>query len=202
MRTAPVLASLFLLGVCSAGTITITETGTATGTLGSNSFTNSQITVIFTGNTANTSCGFDACVNFGGTLTINVASLSQTVSLTDQPGAYSDFSPAEGGLGDENLDSSILATQKAAFAAYNLASSLGPVTGPYFSNLNLAFPTTGGNLTLTSAGANSTFTATVAPATTPEPAPIVLVVVGLAALAGLRYYSASLAASASSSFFK
>src|SRR5262249_21827250 len=80
--------------------------------------------------------------------------------------------------------SSILDTFNSAFATYNLASSIGPLSGSPFINPGLGFATTAGTLIFNASG-TLTFTATTGTATVPELSSLSVLAVAMAML-GLK----------------
>ena len=167
-----------------AAPITYTESATVSGTLGGTAFTNAVITITGTANTT-------GVVNDAGILRNPLSSASFSIA-GDGSGTFTDaiqvfnnpaFSPtAAAGFADTTLGPiSILDTFNSAFASYDLASAIGPTTGPPFINPGQPFATTGGALVLNSSG-NSTFTATTGVTVVPLPAALPLFASGLAGL--------------------
>ncbi len=154
-----------LLGTAMAGTvmlcvvapaafgapITYVFSGPATGTLGSTPFTNAQVTVTGTADTANI-VQIDAvtpCVNLAG-VTIAIAGVATTTATG--PNFLFDFQ-AGPGWGFENGTCTVvgqtwIGVNNAQAATYGLATSIGPTTGTQdFAN---STPTAAGSLTFTS----------------------------------------------------
>lgn len=186
-RAIWLMAALAMLlggvGQLQAEPITYTDSAIATGTLGSNSFTNALVTITFTGNTANVTGGGGFFTNTVGTVTVTVAGIG-TATFTDSMDAFVNqtYSPPAAGISDLTQAGSVLDTLNAIFASYNLSTSIGPITGDSFIRPDLTFGTTSGGLNLRSAG-NSTFTASIA--AVPEPTSVV--VFGMATFAGAVY---------------
>ena len=163
--------------------ITYTDTVTGTGTLGALSFTNALVTVSLTGDTA-TVFGDPLPRDFG-TVTVDVLGIG-TATFTDplmwvidNPGGSGGPGPLAG-IADVTANHFLLGTVNAAFAIYDLRSSIGPLSGPVTFNPGLLFPTTSGDFALTSvAGNTSTFAARITDTSVPEPVSVILVGTGL-----------------------
>jgi hypothetical protein len=188
MKRFAVLAAVAWLCGCAlpatgrAGMIVYTETVDATGSLGSlGSFTDKLVTITLTGNTANvTNPASGEFVNFD-TCTVNVAGLG-TATFTDSIFVGSNQNFTEAGFFDNSQSQdTILSTIDATLATYDLKTSIGPISNTASFNPTVTFPTTDGNFQITALFGNSTFTATT---TTPEPASLTLLGLGVASLAG------------------
>ena len=202
-----VLMSPFLANSAGAAPITYTETATATGTLGSTAFTNSQITVSFAGDTSGvTSLAPGILINPAGVTTVAVAGLG-TATLTGSVAAVDDQAFGGAGVGAEGSGPPptgqggppstgqasgqggpplILGVNAAAFTTYDLTSAIGPVTGPSTIAAGSPYQTSNGAFVLNSAG-DATFTATTAASAVPEPMSAALVGAGLIGLGLARH---------------
>jgi len=122
------LALILGVGCANANTITYTEVTTANGSLGSDPFSNTLVTLTGTGNTSD-------IMSIGGgdyvipvSATVKIASLDVTATITSSievgvcttcPDPDADFD-----LGG----ATILGTDNSAFHSYFLATAIGPIT--------------------------------------------------------------------------
>jgi hypothetical protein len=98
---AACLCGYALAGTGRAGSITYTETFTASGTLGSlGSFTNAQVTITGAGDTANVGQSGANFINQSILGTVTVAGTG-TATLTDLIGAQSRTAGGDGGFFDQ-----------------------------------------------------------------------------------------------------
>lgn len=130
------------------------ESASATGTFGGTAFTNAQVTMKMSSNTAdviNQGTGFPQ--NRTGTVTVSVAGLgAATVTYGT---AYVNQNQAlygTGVFGFNGAGGSNFAMGNKALLSYNLDRPFGPVTGPSYSNTNRGFQTSNGGLILKSVG--------------------------------------------------
>jgi hypothetical protein len=177
MRKPTTLLPAFALGVAGAilgatsalaFPITYTEQATASGSLNGVSFTDKIVLLAMTSDTTNVinpSAGvFENVTSAVVKATVSVDSAA-AVTFTDSIAVFVNqtptLPPAVGGFADLTLSLDILDTSSASFAAYDLKSFIGPISGnPAFMSLNQSFPTTGGGFILTGiSNDTSTFTA-------------------------------------------
>jgi len=188
--TSCALALLIVPGLGYANSIIVTESAIGSGSLGSNSFSNSLLTLTATGDTSNV-------VNVGGlyvlpgiTVAIDVATLGTTANLTDKAQVFDNQpGPIYAGIIDTTvltggLPTIILDTFNSAFSSYALTTSIGPIQGTSGGVSGVSFNTNQGSFVLSSLSNNPTFTASVASA--PEHATPVLLGLGMMALAALK----------------
>jgi hypothetical protein len=184
-----VLTLLVFTRVADAGLITYTETATASGKLGSDSFSSALITFSGTGDTS----GITQPI--GGLYVLDLQSLNVSVAgvgsatLTDLIVVQDDaIFPGQDNAGffDATLGPGpgqaalVLSTLNSVFATYKLATPIGPVDGAV-DFVSGAYKTTAGLLVLDSVAAGSTqFSAASA---VPEPSSLGMLGLGLAVLA-------------------
>jgi PEP-CTERM motif len=167
---AIIFALLFLsLAVIGTATpITYIEQATASGTIGTLTFTDALLSLTFTGSTTNVTggAGFfsidatDTVLNIGG-IGLSTVTDSGLFVFVNQ-----DFATPVAGFA--SAQGSILDTMDSAFGTYGLTTSIGPITDGNFIRPDLIFATTLGGLDITSAG-NSTFRAFITASPVPEP---------------------------------
>lgn len=181
------IAALSVAGAKAAPVI-YTETAIASGSLGATAFTDSLVTVRFTGDTAGIVSpmpGF--VVNAGGVASVSVAGGAPTTFNAGGQSAIAFQGMSGAGIGAQSRDPSvdqggqtyILAITGPAFATYDLSGAVGPVTGPAVFRPGLAFSTTAGDFALTAAGPVTYAAAVVAASAVPEPASLALLGAGL-----------------------
>jgi hypothetical protein len=183
---AACLAVLAGVGEAQADPITYTVSGTASGSLGANPFTNAAVTVTAAADAS-------AIVNHGAGF-FDVPSLAATVSVsglgtatftvptrtfTNQPIGGAGIGTSTGINPPDILDT----LGNPALTTYDLSTSIGPLTGTPGFNSGTHFATTSGDLVLNSVSGNTTFTAVAAP----EPSGLALAGVGLAGWIGYAW---------------
>jgi hypothetical protein len=193
LRTAMVGMVMFCVVAPAAfgAAVTYVFSGPATGSLGSTPFTNAQVTVTGTADTANIVLigPVTPCVNLTG-VTIAIAGVGTTTAIG--PNLLFDF---QGGprWGFENGTCNVngqtwLGVSNGQAATYGLATSIGPTTGTQdFAN---STPTAAGSLTFTSVPL--TFQATLGQvaqiSTVPTLSHLALVALGLMLTASAAYF--------------
>jgi hypothetical protein len=147
------------INAASADPITYTESATATGSLGSNSFTNALVTITALADTSGVApCGHLTVCNTATTAFVSVAGIETNPILTDPTIVISGVAfPTAAGILNGRGE---LLTVLSVFAT--LTTSFGPVTGEALADLGIAFSTSIGDFTLTSIlNSQSTFSAVV-----------------------------------------
>src|SRR5262249_50990199 len=137
------------INAASADPITYTESATATGSLGSNSFTNALVTITAFADTSGVfvgpSCGRLSVFNTATTAFVSVAGIETKPILTNPTIVTASGSVVFPGAGISD-GSAILATSSSEFVGYSLTTSIGPVTDAGFAMG--AFATSIGDFTL------------------------------------------------------
>ena len=185
------IISVLCVANAKASPITYTETATVSGTLMTSPtqiliISNDLLTLTGTGNTTNITnpVSFAFLNNVTASFTLSSGgTVFQSGTFTDPIEVFDTqiASPVLPVAGFHDLVNSqdILDTFNAAFASYDLRTSIGPITGPSFitKDSSLLTALTGEHLSFTSAG-DATFTAIV----TPLPAALPLFASGLVGL--------------------
>jgi hypothetical protein len=177
LAIASILAAPIAL---SAESITYTDSFTASGSIGADTFSNALVTISGTGNTT-------GIINEGGgifALTLPVTfSITgvESGSFTDDIQVFANQSSSIAGFGDNTNDFALIYTNNSALAAFNLSTGIGPVTGASLFNSvdatlgEAVYGTNDGSFSLTSVS-DSTFQAS------PVPEPSSLALLGTGAL--------------------
>ena len=183
MKRATLIVGLAVLfsaarGALAQSTITYTVSATASGSLGSASFTDVTVTINFVSNPTTVFPAGPSLNENVGTGTVTIAGVGTAVFLSGpvafdlqgNPFLHSclpPFLPCIAGIaagiapGPSQPGPILLGTSNAAFQTYYLFTPVGPISGPAIFDSFLTVPTTLGGLNFTSVGATSTFTATV-----------------------------------------
>jgi hypothetical protein len=154
--------------------ITYTMEFIGTGSLGSSSFSQADVTLKMVNDTSNIM--FDTTFNqweISGTATVSISGVTSTpATFTDTMLIFTDSANFLGGFFDANVGFDVVDLSSAAFIGYQLGA-IGPITDTAVLGLPgfTGFPTDAGNLITTGLGdgttSDATFTATVA--AVPEP---------------------------------
>jgi MYXO-CTERM domain-containing protein len=165
--------------------IAYTEQVTATGSLGGVAFTDATIVLQMHNDTGAVNVGPPAFPFFIiGTATVTVGG-GPTATFKNPIGVIATSVVPGVEFFDETKDAQILLEESNSFAGYNLQAAIGPISGTALPNKFANFPTSGGNLIITTANAVGTFTASTSP-TVSEPSALALLGVALAGLARRR----------------
>jgi hypothetical protein len=170
--------------VAHATPITYTLSTTASGELGGVSFTDALVTMTVDSDTADVTSGAGYIYNPAtGGANLSIAGFSPTTFTSSMDIFYLYGGSYYVGIEDE-LGPFLFAEVSNGFAGYNLASSLGPLTGPTNQDFgsNVDTPTAAGNFFLTSDSGNTTFTAALDSTPSPAPEPSTLCLFGTGAL--------------------
>ena len=164
-----------------AAFITITESVTATGSLGGIAFTGQPVTLTGVGDTSNVTNPSSGLFSLqsGLVMTVGVTGFP-TATVTGLPQALVSQGTSEGGFFTAST-ATILTTPNSAFSTYTLSTSIGPVSGNPAINSGLPLATTGGSFIIDSTSGTSVYQAVV----TPEPDSLWLVGMAVAGAAVL-----------------
>ena len=179
----PVFALLVFASAPAQGApIVYTETFRGEGQLGGSYFFDALVTLTLVGDTDNVT-GVGLLSNTG-TATVNVAGIGSGTFTGDVRAAVVQ-GVGTGGFADFSAGLVIMYTDHPGLASYDLASSIGPLTGDARFNA-IPFATTAGGFAIYSVSGlfdESTFTAAIERTAIPEPATLVLFGIGLVAVA-------------------
>jgi hypothetical protein len=165
----------------SADGITYTESSIASGSIGSTDFTNVAVTITFVGDTLNVTGSSGLFLNSLGTAAVTIGGIG-TFAFTDSLYVFDSQPNSAVGISDSTVVDVLDTLKNSAFGTYDLTTAIGPVTGTSGFNPGFAYGTAHGSLIFNTMDANSTFTATTSTAV-PEPSSLLLL--GVAAFAGL-----------------
>ena len=181
------IRSVFALSVCavviaagaqsvSAGTITYTETGFASGSIGGTAFTNAAVTLTTVSDTANVVVvAPGALLTNAGATTIDIAGIGTATFSGHSFGLFSLNQAGTLAVGIADLTAQLAMVYTTPTSFYDGVSDF-TATSPT-NNVNSLFATTSlGDLILTGSSGSSTFTAT--NAVVPEPSSLALLGLG------------------------
>jgi hypothetical protein len=164
-----------------AGLITYTETAIASGSLGGTPFTNAEVTLTAVADTTNITGSFPFLSVPNNSTTVAVAGISGTATFTDSIITFDNQATHIAGIEDISKSLNILDVTNAAFATYNLATPIGPLSGAPVINPGVMFPTTAGIFEITAISDTATFQAGAGTAV-PEPSSLMLASTAVAGL--------------------
>jgi hypothetical protein len=185
--------TLFSAPVFGGSIGTYTFTGTASGTIGSTSFSNAALTVMATGDISSVTFTSPSYFLYipGGSSSFSIGGIGMGF-FTDETDVFDNTGSGIAGFGDQGaalccdiiqMHDSLIGSS--AFLTYNLQTAIGPL-GPQASDPStgdwIGLNTSLGSFTVTSLN-NFTFQAAIGTAATPEPGSAVLLGLGLAGLA-------------------
>ena len=175
------LAAAWIPTAALANTITYTESGVGTGSLGETSFTDAPFTITLVADPAHVVTGPGGVLaNPSGTATLSING-SPVATFTEQLAAFDAQADQTAGLGSVPQMISVLGTTDPVFGTYGLTTSIGPIANTSSFNVGASFATDQGAFVLNSVG-NATFTALA----TPEPASLAMWALAAVALAGWK----------------
>ncbi len=176
MRTKILLIALFVLSPSHlfSDQVTFEVTTVGTGSLGNLDFTNELVTIRGVGDTDN--------VDMNGSVNLLLQDLDvyvdieglDTAMFTDAIQAISNNNSNLGGFGNTSNNFGLLFVNNPAFAAYDLTTDLGPISGSANIVNGVGHETDAGSFRLFGTNGSATFQATVVP----EPATGCLLAMG------------------------
>ena len=155
-----------VVGIAAANPLTITITGSASGSLGTTRFSSATFTFTLTTDTSQLvkppCCPGDTDTPSGTPTTFTITGVGSG-TLTDNQVVFVDPN-GTAGLAHYN-DGDMLDLDSTAFSGYAMATSKGPISGQPFIGQNPIFGTSMGPLSISGAGTITfTFTVSAAPA--------------------------------------
>jgi hypothetical protein len=172
---------LAMMAQAKADPVTFIITGTGSGALGAQSFSNTAFTISSTADTAFITNPFSGVFILADqTATVNVSGIG-TGAFTSQTSNVSNQNFSRAGISDPSF--AILFVNNPGFSTYSLATSIGPLSGPASFNSGANFATTAGNFRLDTVQ-DATFEARVTTQAVPEPASLTLAGIGVVTLVG------------------
>src|SRR5437016_3886743 len=155
MKRRLLFTGLLLAALATADPLTITFSGTGSGSVGGNSYASSAFTFTFQSDTNQITtppcCATAFTTPRGTPATFWIAGIGSGTFMGDQA-VFSNPSPNELAVGIWHYDMpDWLVLSSSAFANYNLSTSLGPVSSPVAYAFSGQFPSSLGTLNLSSA---------------------------------------------------
>jgi hypothetical protein len=201
------VAAWLVAAQAPAGTITVTQTGTASGTIGATQFTNADFTITLVGDTNNRTV-----LNQGQMSGYQIPDDSASISIQDV-GVFQILSPTNmfnntefgaAGLTLTNVEDLYDEASSSVFSSWNMLTSFGPISDTAYL-LQQYDPwsqvqTTGGEIQFTMSETPSVYEASVTPVPEPDtPALLCAAFLGLGGLlllwtpwAGVQFLASSL----------
>ena len=143
---------------------------TGTGQLGATPFTATPFTITSMADTSQITSPFPAIYRVVTTSAVVAITGFPSATFTNPTTNVANNSNSSVGFSDPGQNLAILFSGSAAFAGYQLNTSIGPLSGSPSINPGANFPTSAGNFSLTQIPSNVTFEATLIP----EPSTLIL----------------------------
>jgi hypothetical protein len=165
----------------SAALLTYTETANVSGSLDGVPFTDNVLTLEAFGDTSSVSGG-PSFFSLDVPLTFTLSGGGFGTFTDDETAVIANQAATLAGFSDFTTDKFILGTSSAVFGAYDLRTTIGPVSGGAIFNPGSSFATSAGTLVIGSLSGDATFTATI-----PEPSTWAMMLLGFAGLGFAGY---------------
>jgi hypothetical protein len=179
--TAVLLAILLAPSLGRAEMITYTFSGTGSGKLGTNSFSDASFVLTAFADTTNVTHNAQLVYQVpNSSVTIFVSGLN-SATFTIPTTTFDNQNNPHAGISDPHFDSPLVVADP-AFAHYDLTTDFGPVTATPSILPGMPFATTAGDFSFTSISGDVFFQASTQTSAVPEPASLTMLAIGAVGL--------------------